>query len=79
MRRVTSGDHYVNLVPKGLYGDVSGDKNMGEVTGAAAAKLTFFLYEQILAFRQAARRTGLTTRDITDVFYRNAARLLRLT
>jgi len=79
MRRVTSGDHYVNWVPKGLYGDVSGDKNMGEVTGAAAAKLTFFLYEQILAFRQAARRTGLTTSDITDVFYRNAARLLRLT
>ena len=79
MRRVTSGDHYVNLVPKGLYGDVSGDKNMGEVTGAAAAKLTFFLYEQILAFRQAAERTGLTTRDVTDVFYRNAARLLRLT
>jgi len=79
MRRVTSGDHYVNLVPKGLYGDVSSDKNMGEVTGAAAAKLTFFLYEQILAFRQAARRTGLTTSDITDVFYRNAARLLRLT
>ena len=79
MRRVTSGDHYVNLVPKGLYGDVSGDKNMGEVTGTAAAKLTFFLYEQILAFRQAARKTGLTTGDVTDVFYRNAARLLRLT
>jgi len=79
MRRVASGDHYVNLVPKGLYGDVSGDKNMGEVTGTAAAKLTFFLYEQILAFRQAARKTGLTTGDVTDVFYRNAARLLRLT
>ncbi|MEI8063267.1 MAG: amidohydrolase family protein [Verrucomicrobiota bacterium] len=78
MRRVTSGDHYVNLVPKGLYGDVSGDKNMGEVTGAAAAKLTFFLYEQILAFRQAAERTGLTAGDVEDVFYRNAVRLLRL-
>ena len=78
MRRITRGDHYVNLVPKGLYGDVSGDKNMGEVTGAAAAKLTFFLYEQILAFRQAAERTGLTAGDVEDVFYRNAARLLRL-
>ena len=77
MRRVTRGDHYVNLVPQGLYGDVSGDKNMGEVTGAAAAKLTFFLYEQILAFRQAAKRTGLTAGDIEGVFYRNAARLLR--
>ena len=77
MRRVTRGDHYVNLVPHGLYGDVSGDKNMGEVRGAAAAKLTFFLYEQILAFRQAAERTRLTAGDVADVFYRNAARLLR--
>ena len=67
----------MNLVPHGLYGDVSGDKNMGEVRGAAAAKLTFFLYEQILAFRQAAERTRLTAGDVADVFYRNAARLLR--
>jgi len=77
MRRITSGDHYVNLVPKGLYGDVAGDKNMGEVTGAKAAKLTFFLYEQILAFQGAARRTGLSAGDIADVFYRNAVRILR--
>ena len=79
MKRITSGDHYVNIVPKGLYGDVSGDKNMGEVTGAAAEKLTFFLYEEILAFRQAAKRVGLSTGDVADVFYRNSARLLRLT
>lgn len=77
MRRITRGDHYVNLVPKGLYGDVSGDKNMGEVTGAEAEELSFFLYEEIEAFRQAALRTRLTTRDIEDVFYRNAARMLR--
>ncbi|MCG3149995.1 MAG: hypothetical protein PCFJNLEI_03462 [Verrucomicrobiae bacterium] len=77
MRRITKGDHYVNLVPKGLYGDVSGDKNMGEVSGAEAEKLSFFLYEEIEAFRQAALRTGLTTGDIEDVFYRNSARLLR--
>jgi len=77
MRRITEGDHYVNLVPKGLYGDVSGDKNMGEVEGAEAEKLSFFLYEEIEAFRQAALRTGLTTGDIEDVFYRNAARMLK--
>jgi len=77
MRRVTRGDHYVNLVPKGLYGDLSGDKNMAEVTGAAAHKLTFFLYEQIIAFRRAAEQTGLMAGDVADVFYRNAARILR--
>jgi predicted TIM-barrel fold metal-dependent hydrolase len=77
MRRVTEGDHYVNLVPKGLYGDVSGDINMGEVTGAEAEKLSYFLYEEIEAFRQAAQRTNLSTADVEDVFYRNSARLLR--
>jgi len=72
MRRITEGDHYVNLVPKGLYGDVSGDKNMGEVEGEEAEKLTFFLYEEIDAFQRAAERVGLSRNDIEDVFYNNA-------
>jgi len=72
MRRVTEGDHYVNLAPKGLYGDVSGDKNMGEVEGEEAEKLTFFLYEEIDAFRRAAERVGLSRDDVEDVFYNNA-------
>ncbi len=71
MRRVTRGDHYVNLVPKGLYGDVSGDKNMGELDGEDAARLTFFLYEEIDAFRRAAAETGLSRGDVEDVFHNN--------
>jgi predicted TIM-barrel fold metal-dependent hydrolase len=77
MRRIERDGRYVNLVPKGLYGDVSGDPNMGEVTGAAAARLTTFLYEEIDAFRRAALRTGLSPADIRNVFHDNAARLLR--
>jgi len=77
MHRVTKDDHYVNQVPHGVYGDLSGDRNMEELTGPAAKQLTFFLYEEIEAFRQAALRTGLTTGDIEDVFYRNAVRILR--
>jgi len=76
MRRVTEGDHYVNLVPKGLYGDVSGDKNMGEVEGEEAEKLTFFLYEEIDAFRRAAERVGLSCGDVEDVFYNNAKMMI---
>jgi len=76
MRRVTEGDHYVNLVPKGLYGDVSGDKNMGEVEGEEAHKLTFFLYEEIDAFRRAAERVGLSRGDVEDVFYHNAKAMI---
>ena len=76
MRRITRDGHYVNLVPRGLYGDVSGDANMGEVDGDEASRLTFFLYEEIDAFRQAAERAELTRADIEDVFYNNARRLL---
>lgn len=76
MRRVTEDDHYVNLVPKGLYGDVSGDKNMGEVEGEEADKLTFFLYEEIDAFRRAAERVGLSRGEVEDVFYNNAKAMM---
>lgn len=76
MRRVTRGDRYVNLVPRGLYGDVSGDKNMGELDGEEAAKLTFFLYEEIDAFRRAAAETGLSRGDIEDVFSNNGRSLI---
>ena len=76
MRRITREGYYVNVVPKGLYGDVSGDKNMTEVEGAEAEKLTFFLYEELDAFRRAAERVGLSRADLEDVFHHNARRLI---
>ncbi len=76
MRRITRDGYYVNVVPKGLYGDVSGDKNMREVEGAEAEKLSFFLYEELEAFRQASERAGLSADDLKDVFYNNARRML---
>lgn len=75
MRRICENGNYVNLVPKGLYGDVSDDKHMREVDGERARELSFFLYEEIDAFRRAAQATGLTPRDIEDVFHDNATRL----
>ncbi len=76
MRRITQDGHYVNIVQKGMYGDVSGDKNMAEVEGAEAEKLTFFLYEELEAFRIAAERFGLSRADLENVFHNNARRLL---
>lgn len=76
MKRITREGYYVNVVPKGLYGDVSGDKNMSEIEGTEAEKLTFFLYEELESFRRAAERVGLSRKDIEDVFYNNAQRLL---
>ena len=76
MRRICENGIYVNLVPKGLYGDVSGDKNMREVDAVDAEKMTFFMYEEIDAFRRAAETTGLRREDIEDVFYNNAHRII---
>ena len=77
MRRVCENGIYINIVPKGLYGDVSGDKNMREVEGSEAAQLSFFMYEQIDAFRRAAKATGLTADDIKDIFYNNGMSLIK--
>jgi predicted TIM-barrel fold metal-dependent hydrolase len=76
MRRICENGNYVNLVPKGLYGDVSDDQHMREIDGEQADTLSFFLYEEIDAFRRAAQATGLTPADVEDVFYGNAARLI---
>lgn len=76
MRRICENGFYVNLVPPGLYGDVSDDPHMREVGPDEAAQLSFFLYEELAAFRQAAEAVGLGPAEIADVFYGNAARLL---
>lgn len=77
-KRICENGNYVNQVPKGLYGDVSGDSHMRELEGSEAEKLTFFMYEEIDAFRLAAEATGLSSADIEDIFYNNAANLLKI-
>jgi predicted TIM-barrel fold metal-dependent hydrolase/GNAT superfamily N-acetyltransferase len=76
-RRICEKGFYVNLVPKGLYGDVSGDAHMRELRGAEAAKLTFFMYEELAAFGRAAQAIKLSRADIAAVFYDNAAAILK--
>ena len=75
MRRICEDGKYINIVPKGLYGDVSDDKNMREVNDETES-LTFFMYEEINAFRLASESIGLTRRDIEDIFYNNALSLI---
>lgn len=76
MRRICENGRYVNLVPPGLYGDVSGDPNMREVSAEEGSRLSFFLYEELEAFRLASADVGLGPRDIERVFYGNAARII---
>lgn len=75
-RRICENAKYINLVPRGLYGDVSADSHMREIEGKEADELTFFMYEEINAFRIAAEKTGLTREQCEDVFCNNAAKLL---
>lgn len=76
MKRICEAGTYVNLVPKGLYGDVSGDSHMREMEGPVAEQLSFFMYEEIDAMRRAAAEAHLTDDDIKAIFWGNAAQLL---
>jgi predicted TIM-barrel fold metal-dependent hydrolase len=76
MRRICEGGRYINIVPRGLYGDVSADRNMREVDAPEANQLTFFMYEEIKAIKRAVERIGLGRSDVEAVFHSNARRLL---
>lgn len=76
MRRICENGHYINIVPKGLYGDVSSDKNMREVEKEESEKLTFFMYEELLAAKRAINRFGGTKEDINKIFYENGKNLI---
>ncbi len=76
MRRICEDGRYINLVPPGLYGDLREDPHMREVSAAEGRRFTFFLYEQLLAFRRAAEACNLQAADIADVFCNNGVRLI---
>ena len=76
MRRVCEGGRYINIVPKGLYGDVSGDPNMREASAKESRQLSFFMYEELRAFKKATTRIGLNRKQIDQIFYGNAKELI---
>ncbi len=78
MRRICEEGRYVNVVPPGLYGDVSADRNMREADAAEAARLTFFMYEEILAIKKAVDRIGLGRADVEAIFHTTAKRFLKV-
>jgi hypothetical protein len=76
MRRICEGGKYVNVVPRGLYGDVSGDMNMREADPPDADSISFFMYEEVSAIRRAVERIGLGKSDVESIFLKNAKRVL---
>lgn len=75
-KRIEENGTYINLIPPGLYGDPKQDSHLREVSASEAEKITFFAYEELLAFKRAAKTLGLTRQDIEDIMYNNAAELI---
>ena len=75
-KRIIRNDTYINLVPKGLYGDMTGVPHMEEIAGDEVGNLTFFLYEELLSFKRAALRLGLDNRDVKAVMFENGKKLI---
>ena len=74
--RIQENGTYINLVPPGMYGDLGGDPHMREVSLEEGEKITFFAYEELLAFKRVAQKLGLSRQDIEDVMYHNAHDLI---
>lgn len=74
--RICENGTYINLVPPGLYGPPGQDPHLREVSAQEAEKLTFFLYEEVFAMKQAAEACGLSREDVDALFYRNAHELI---
>jgi len=71
-RRICEGDSYVNLVRHTGFTDA----HLRQASAAEAEGITFFVYEQIAAFRRAAEDVALSGKDIEAVFRTNAEALL---
>ena len=74
--RIEENGTYVNLVPPGLYYDPHGDPHLREVSEEEGKKITFFAYEELLAFKRVCEKLGLTKQDVEDMMYNNAMNLI---
>ncbi len=73
MYRITESGVYYNVVPRGLYGDVSHEPHMRE---SDETDITLMIYQQIRVFKECAEELRLRDKDIEDVFCNNARRLI---
>lgn len=76
MHRIEENNTYINLVPPGLYGDPSQDPHLREVSEEEGKKLTLFMYEEILAMKEATTKLGLGKDVVNKLFYENSKKLI---
>jgi len=72
-RIVDENGVYKNVVPRGLYGDVSGDPHMLETD---EKDVTIMMYEQMKALKRVATELKLSDAQIEDILCNNSKRLI---
>lgn len=72
MCRICENGNYINVVPRGLYGDLTGAAHMRE---SDETNITNFTYEIIRGFKKTAEKLGLTKNEVADIMCGNAVRL----
>ena len=72
MYRISEDGYYINVVPRGLYGDLNGAEHMRE---SDEDTITNFTYEIVRAFKTAATNLSLSKKDVEDVMCNNAKEL----
>jgi predicted TIM-barrel fold metal-dependent hydrolase len=72
MYRIVENGDYFNVVPKGYYGDVTGQPHMREEDND---QISLMAYEQLLAFKRSAAELKLTDTDVEKILYSNAKKL----
>ena len=75
MYRITKGGKYYNVIPRGLYGDVSGDSHMIE---SDEKNISNFMYEELLAFKKCSETLGLSKNDVEKILCLNGASLYKI-
>ena len=72
MYRIDENNNYVNVVPRGSLGDLTGAAHMRE---SDEENITNFTYEIIRGFKKTAEKLSLSKADIEDVMCNNACKL----
>jgi predicted TIM-barrel fold metal-dependent hydrolase len=73
MKRVVENGVYINIVPKGLYGNLEGVAHMREVEDDS--QISNFTYEIVRGFMKASKDLSLTKADVEDIMCNNACKL----
>ena len=72
MYRIVENGDYFNVIPRGYYGDVTGQPHMREEDND---QISLMVYEQLLAFKRSVAELKLTDTDVEKILYSNAKAL----